>query len=64
MEKLRDLPGLRPVSRHHVMPRNQGGTGTRTAKLCDRCHSEIHRRYTNRQLIYKPWKEIVQEIKP
>ncbi|MFL6215224.1 MAG: HNH endonuclease [Blastocatellia bacterium] len=36
------------ISRHHLVPRSEGGTAT--VSLCAVCHSMLHRFFTNRTL--------------
>ena len=43
----------RPVqhtSRHHLVPREEGGRYGETVDLCQPCHSSVHRFLTNRAL--------------
>ena len=43
----------RPVqqtSRHHLVPREEGGRYGETVDLCQPCHSSVHRFLTNREL--------------
>ncbi|MGI4735977.1 MAG: hypothetical protein ACRYG7_12450 [Janthinobacterium lividum] len=43
----------RPVqhtSRHHLVPREEGGRHGETVDLCQPCHSSVHRFLTNREL--------------
>lgn len=43
----------RPVqetSRHHLVPRVEGGRYGPTIELCQPCHSSVHRFLTNREL--------------
>lgn len=43
----------RPVqqtSRHHLVPREEGGRYGDTVDLCQPCHSSVHRFLTNRDL--------------
>ena len=38
------------TSRHHLVPREEGGRYGHTADLCQPCHSSVHRFLTNKQL--------------
>jgi hypothetical protein len=38
------------LSRHHLVPREEGGRYGPTAELCQPCHATIHNRLTNREL--------------
>jgi 5-methylcytosine-specific restriction protein A len=38
------------LSRHHLVPREEGGCYGPTAELCQPCHSTIHLQLTNREL--------------
>jgi hypothetical protein len=38
------------LSRHHLVPREEGGRYGATAELCQPCHSTIHLTFTNRDL--------------
>ena len=38
------------LSRHHQVPREEGGRYGATADLCQPCHSTIHLTFTNRDL--------------
>lgn len=38
------------VSRHHLVPREEGGRYGPTVDLCQPCHSSVHLLLTNRQL--------------
>ncbi len=38
------------LSRHHLVPREEGGRYGATADLCQPCHSTIHLTFTNREL--------------
>jgi len=43
----------RPVqqtSRHHLVPREEGGRHGETVDLCQPCHSSVHRFLSNREL--------------
>jgi 5-methylcytosine-specific restriction endonuclease McrA len=41
-----------PVQVHHLIPKHQGGTDDldNLITLCERCHRQIHRRFTVEQL--------------
>ena len=36
------------VSKHHVLPKSQGGT--ETVLICEECHKQIHTTLTNKQI--------------
>ena len=38
------------TSRHHLVPREEGGRYGDTVALCQPCHSSVHRFLTNREL--------------
>ncbi|GAA4374266.1 HNH endonuclease [Hymenobacter koreensis] len=38
------------VSRHHLVPRQEGGRYGPTANLCQPCHSTVHLLLTNKEL--------------
>lgn len=38
------------TSRHHLVPREEGGRYGATVDLCQPCHSSVHRFLTNREL--------------
>lgn len=38
------------TSRHHLVPREEGGRHGQTVDLCQPCHSSVHRFLTNRTL--------------
>lgn len=38
------------VSRHHLVPREEGGRYGATAELCQPCHSTVHLMLSNREL--------------
>jgi 5-methylcytosine-specific restriction enzyme A len=38
------------VSRHHLLPRQEGGKHTETVDLCQPCHSTIHLTFSNQEL--------------
>ena len=38
------------VTRHHLLPKEEGGRYSETVNLCQPCHSTIHRTFTNREL--------------
>jgi 5-methylcytosine-specific restriction protein A len=41
---------VRSVSRHHLVPREEGGRHGPTVALCQPCHSTVHLLLTNRDL--------------
>ncbi|MEJ7658998.1 MAG: hypothetical protein WKG07_04920 [Hymenobacter sp.] len=49
---------MQHTSRHHLVPREEGGRYGDTADLCQPCHSSVHRFLTNRELArrYPPWR--------
>ena len=44
---------VRFVSRHHLVPREEGGRYGPTVALCQPCHSTVHLLLTNRELAKK-----------
>ncbi|TGD82708.1 HNH endonuclease [Hymenobacter wooponensis] len=44
------LRQVRHVSRHHLVPREEGGRYGPTVDLCQPCHSTVHLLLTNREL--------------
>jgi 5-methylcytosine-specific restriction protein A len=38
------------LSRHHLVPREEGGRYGATAELCQPCHSTLHLTFSNREL--------------
>lgn len=38
------------LSRHHLIPREEGGRYSATAELCQPCHSTLHLTFSNREL--------------
>ncbi len=38
------------TTRHHLVPREEGGRHGDTVELCQPCHSSVHRFLTNREL--------------
>ena len=38
------------TTRHHLVPREEGGRYGETVDLCQPCHSSVHRFLTNREL--------------
>ncbi|MBO2033303.1 HNH endonuclease [Siccationidurans ginsengisoli] len=38
------------TTRHHLVPREEGGRYSATVDLCQPCHSSVHRFLTNRAL--------------
>lgn len=41
------------TSRHHLVPREEGGRHGATVALCQPCHSSVHRFLTNRALAHR-----------
>ncbi|MBR7718975.1 restriction endonuclease [Hymenobacter properus] len=41
---------VQATSRHHLVPREEGGRYGPTVDLCQPCHSSVHRFLTNREL--------------
>lgn len=41
---------VQQTSRHHLVPREEGGRYGHTVDLCQPCHSSVHRFLTNREL--------------
>lgn len=41
---------VQSLSRHHLVPREEGGRYGATAELCQPCHSTVHLTFTNRDL--------------
>ena len=41
---------VQQTSRHHLVPREEGGRYGDTVDLCQPCHSSVHRFLTNREL--------------
>lgn len=41
---------VQQTSRHHLVPREEGGRHGETVDLCQPCHSSVHRFLTNRAL--------------
>jgi 5-methylcytosine-specific restriction protein A len=41
------------TSRHHLVPREEGGRYGDTVDLCQPCHSSVHRFLTNRELAHQ-----------
>lgn len=41
---------VQQVSRHHLVPREEGGRYGETADLCQPCHSTLHLTFSNREL--------------
>jgi len=44
------LRAVQATSRHHLVPRQEGGRYGPTVDLCQPCHSSVHRFLTNRDL--------------
>lgn len=40
----------RQLTRHHCLPREEGGTGEHVELLCSQCHGMVHATYTNATL--------------
>jgi 5-methylcytosine-specific restriction enzyme A len=38
------------VTKHHLLPRQEGGKYSETADLCQPCHTTIHLNFTNQEL--------------
>lgn len=38
------------VTRHHLLPKQEGGKYSETVDLCQPCHSTIHLNFTNQEL--------------
>ncbi|GAB3334064.1 hypothetical protein GCM10027511_42700 [Hymenobacter humi] len=41
---------MQSTSRHHLVPREEGGKYGPTVELCQPCHSSVHRFLSNREL--------------
>ena len=41
---------VQQTTRHHLVPREEGGRYGETVDLCQPCHSSVHRFLTNREL--------------
>ncbi len=41
---------VQQLSRHHLVPREEGGRYGATADLCQPCHSTLHLTFSNREL--------------
>ena len=41
---------VQSLSRHHLVPREEGGRYGATAELCQPCHSTVHLTFNNRDL--------------
>ncbi|MCC9166930.1 HNH endonuclease [Pontibacter harenae] len=41
---------VRSLSRHHLVPREEGGRYGATAELCQPCHSTVHLTFSNKEL--------------
>ena len=44
---------VQSTSRHHLVPREEGGRHGPTVALCQPCHSSVHRFLTNRDLAHR-----------
>jgi len=51
-EQMCELCGreVQSLSRHHLVPRQEGGRYGATAALCQPCHSTLHLTFSNREL--------------
>ncbi len=38
------------LTKHHLVPKEEGGTFGETAMICIPCHKQIHALYTNKEL--------------
>lgn len=38
------------LTRHHLLPREEGGKEEHISMICEACHKQIHALYTNREL--------------
>ena len=38
------------LTKHHLLPREEGGTVEHIELLCESCHRQIHALYTNKEL--------------
>lgn len=38
------------LTKHHLIPREEGGKNSKIADLCETCHKQIHNTYTNVEL--------------
>lgn len=38
------------LTKHHLLPREEGGKEEHIAMLCEACHRQIHAMYTNKEL--------------
>ena len=53
------------TSRHHLVPRQEGGRYGHTVDLCQPCHSSVHRFLTNRELARRyPTVEALRAAEP
>lgn len=52
VEQICELCGreVQTLSRHHLVPREEGGRYGATAELCQPCHSTLHLTFSNREL--------------
>lgn len=41
------------TSKHHLLPKSQGGKHTQTVDLCQPCHKTIHKTFKNKVLAKK-----------
>ena len=42
--------GVQYLTRHHLVPREEGGRYGASAELCQPCHSTLHLTFSNREL--------------
>ena len=53
---------VQATSRHHLVPREEGGRHGPTVELCQPCHSSVHRFLSNRDLAQRyPTVEALRE---
>lgn len=38
------------LTKHHLLPREEGGRVEHIANICEACHKQIHNTYTNKEL--------------
>lgn len=38
------------LTKHHLLPREEGGNVEHIANICEACHKQIHNTYTNKEL--------------
>ena len=39
-----------PLTKHHLLPKEEGGTEADIALICSDCHRQIHALYSNKEL--------------